>query len=81
MSATPVSTEKGYQGLEEGYVVFANLKALVLGSLPAKLDMPLTSKGHRVCKIPKNIKLFHLPILGLSIESKIPMKPLIRKKT
>ena len=42
--------------------------------------MPLTSKGHRVYKIPKNIKLFHLLILGLSIESKIPMKPLIRKR-
>ena len=42
--------------------------------------MPLTSKGHRVYKIPKNIKLFHLLILGLSIESKIPMKPLIRER-
>ena len=42
--------------------------------------MPLTSKGHKVYKIPKNIKLFHLPILGLSIELKIPMKPLIRKR-
>ena len=42
--------------------------------------MPLTSKGHRVCKIPKNIKLFHLPILGLSTGSKIPTKPLIRKR-
>ena len=41
--------------------------------------MPLTSKGHRVYKLPKDIKLFHLPILGLSIESKIPIKPLIRK--
>ena len=42
--------------------------------------MPFTSQGHRVYKIPKNIKLFHLLILGLSIESKIPMKPLIRKR-
>ena len=42
--------------------------------------MPLTSKTHRTNKVPKNIKLFHLPILRHSIESKITVKSLVRKR-